>query len=114
MPWRGRSAVVRSGIGKPAAAKLLGHSDLLVEAFLHDLARQAALRNCAEARAYDARVGQRDPSRNGYAVWDFMGFDRMTPSPRFLWHNASPSFLYFEVAQRWSLPWVEDDFHPAA
>lgn len=100
------------GLQDHLVAKYLSGSDLLMEVFMHDLARHAAARNCAQARSYDERVGQRPSSRNGYAVWDYLGFDRMSLSSRFLWHNATPPYLYFELAERWGLPWEEGHFQP--
>lgn len=99
------------GLTQQVLAKFLSSSDLLVEQFMHDLARQAAFRNAEAARAYDDRVGARPSECAGYAVWDFAGFDRVTPSDNFLWHNSSDAVCYFHLSQDWGLPWNEEDFH---
>lgn len=92
------------GLVDHMAGKFLSGSCLLVEQFVHDLARQAAVHNCQAARAFDAAAGGgRHPDRDGYAVWDFMGYDRCERNERFLWHNSSEPEEYRETALRWGL-----------
>ena len=81
-----------------------------VEGLLHQLARRAAAGNCRRAQAYDAEVGLQPDNRAGYAVWPFMGTDRATSYPGFLWHNSALPEKYARVAQSWGLPYTADDF----
>lgn len=99
------------GLVDQLLCKFLSGSHLLVEDFVHDLARRAAFHNVEAARAYDARVGPRPVASAGYAIWDFPGFDRVAPSPNFLWHNSTDAVGYFALSQQWGLPWGEEYFH---
>jgi hypothetical protein len=90
--------------------KYLSESHLLVEQFVHNLARLAAGCNCIEALDFDRRVGERPYERNGYAVWDFMGNDRASPNEKFLWHNSATLSDYLQLSKKWGLRWEEEDF----
>lgn len=99
------------GLVDQLLCKFLSGSPLLMEAFVHDLARQAALKNVGAATDYDARIGPRPVASAGYAVWDFAGFDRIAPSPNFRWHHSTDAGGYFALAQEWGLSWGEEHFH---
>ena len=94
--------------------KYLSGSSLLVEQFVHDLARVAAGCNCIDALDFDNRVGERPYERNGYVVWDFIGDDRASPNGRFLWHNSAELSEYFRLSKKWGLRWEEEDFDLSA
>jgi len=82
-----------------------------VEAFIHGIARRLAQRNGEEAKTYDRTVGERPPAFSGYAVWDFMGTDRATRYPGFLWHNSSQADDYHALSREWGLPYNARDFN---
>ena len=90
--------------------ELEGKRRPFVEGFIHDLSRRAAFRNCEAARAFDELVGARPRERSGYAVWEFMGFDRAVRTIRFLWHDSAEADEYARIAMLWGLPYDGRDF----
>ncbi len=75
----------------------------LIEAFVHNLARKTASRRCHRALAFDQQQGFRPPEISGYAIWPYLGFDRQTRSPGYLWYNFASPAEYAALAQRWGL-----------
>lgn len=92
------------------AKRITEPGEPFVEGFIHDLARRAARFNCQAAREYDARVGQRPPDKNGYAVWEWMGGDRRARSENFLWHNCAQPRDYHALGKQWGLPYSPEDY----
>lgn len=82
-----------------------------VEGFIHNIARRLSARNGAAARTYDQIVGERPHERNGYAPWDYMGTDRGSRSPGFLWHNSSGPSEYHTLACQWGLDYPLEAFN---
>jgi hypothetical protein len=81
-----------------------------VEGVIHDFARRLAKFRCRAARAWDDEVGHRPPDRNGYAHWPFLGDDRCTPYPGYLWHDSASPHDYHRQSRIWGLPYELHDF----
>jgi hypothetical protein len=82
----------------------------LVEAFMHNLARRATNSCCKQASEYGRRIGPRPHDKDGYAVWEFIGTDRHTKYPGFIWHNSHVAQDYLSLAKEWGLPYELSDF----
>lgn len=48
--------------------------------------------------------------KNGYALWSFMGNDRLERSDKHLWHDSSSPDEYYKLSRDWSLPYNLKDF----
>ena len=81
-----------------------------VEGLIHNFARRLAESRCSQARNWDECHGQRPGDRDGYAPWDFMGTDRCTKYPSYLWHDSATPEDYSRCARQWGLPYSEQDF----
>jgi len=81
-----------------------------VEGMVHNIARRLAKFRCERALEWDAAHGERPPDRDGYAPWPFMGTDRCSRYPEYLWHDSSNPADYFECSRRFGLPYSEKDF----
>jgi hypothetical protein len=98
------------GLFDEIVTAILAPGALFVEGFIHVLARHAGVRNSRSARAFDAAIGERPASRNGYAPWPFLGTDRCTANERFLWHDSAEPEAYAALAECWQLPYCAADF----
>ena len=100
----------RGGATAGLAQGICGRHPGLVEAFVHNLARQLATGRCRHALAYDHAHGYRPGEIDGYAVWPFLGFDRATRYPEFLWYDSASPAEYAALAREWDLPYAPADF----
>jgi hypothetical protein len=92
------------------AALALAPGMPFVEGAIHDFARRLARFRCHAARAWDDEIGHRPPDRDGYAPWPFLGDDRCTPYPGYLWHDSASPHDYHRQSRIWGLPYELCDF----
>ncbi|WP_422927499.1 hypothetical protein [Singulisphaera sp. PoT] len=81
-----------------------------VEGAVHNMARRLAISRCERAAAWDAEHGPRPGDRDGFAPWPFMGTDRCTRYPGFLWHDSATPEDYHRLGHSWGLPYPLADY----
>ena len=97
-------------IHEELALMALAGDSPFVEGAIHVIARRLAGFRCEAARRWDERRGARPADRDGYAPWDFMGTDRCTRYPGYLWHDSAAPRDYHRLAASWGLGYAEADF----
>ena len=90
--------------------EVLNPTQIFVEGMVHQLAKKAAQFIGQKSILYDKQIGKRPHNKNGYAIWNFMGFDRRTRSNDFLWHDSVKPQDYHALSTKWGLPYALKDF----